>query len=415
MRSHTLGLGIAALASIGVAAGQPDLAHIDGAAEAAVDAWRVGEVDAARLLAEDAAAGFGPERFAETHDTLISPADSGTLTDNGDGTLRWRLRLESADGLSVNFGSLFDVPPSTVMTLRDGDGRSPYRPMTAADAGPTGELWSPLVPGPVMEIDITVAADDWDAFRAGFWITHVNLGYRPMGGAWARDQLGRSERSGGDRGVFATDSCLVDILCPLGDPWRPVHAKGVALYTLQGNLRCSGAMVMGSEIMPDSERLTRSTSLAWRRMSRFLWITPSPPFWAMQIAASCSVTVSMAADSSGIDSSISGVSCVLRSTSRGRTSDGPGTRTTSSKVSPSLIPLAWLAFIFGVTPNRRRHRLAPKITSLPCAAQGAASRDECCVAALHADGPPGSLPVVQLDEATPVPAHARAARRSKAQ
>ena len=32
----------------------------------------------------------------------------------------------------------------------------------------------------------------------------------------------------------------------------------------------------------------------------FLWIIPMPPFCAMQMAVSCSVTVSMAAETSGM-------------------------------------------------------------------------------------------------------------------
>src|SRR6516225_11453256 len=36
-------------------------------------------------------------------------------------------------------------------------------------------------------------------------------------------------------------------------------------------------MVRGLTTMPDSNFLTRRTSSAWRAISRFLWMTPSPP------------------------------------------------------------------------------------------------------------------------------------------
>ena len=39
----------------------------------------------------------------------------------------------------------------------------------------------------------------------------------------------------------------------------------------------SGPSVMGLRIMPLSERLTRSTSWAWRSTGMFLWMTPTPP------------------------------------------------------------------------------------------------------------------------------------------
>ena len=69
-------------------------------------------------------------------------------------------------------------------------------------------------------------------------------------------------------------------------------------------MRCSGDIVIGSTIMPDSERLTLSTSAACAAIGRFLWTMPMPPFCAMQIAVSCSVTVSIAAETSGMLSAI---------------------------------------------------------------------------------------------------------------
>ena len=60
-----------------------------------------------------------------------------------------------------------------------------------------------------------------------------------------------------------------------------------------------GATVIGLTIMPLSERLTRSTSSACSSIDRFLWMMPMPPCCAMAMAISDSVTVSMAALSSG--------------------------------------------------------------------------------------------------------------------
>ena len=102
-------------------------------------------------------------------------------------------------------------------------------------------------------------------------------------------------------------------------------------------MRCSGRMVMGSTIIPDSERLTLSTSLAWAAGAMFLWMMPMPPFCAMQIAVSCSVTVSMAAEANGMLSEISRVNSARKSTWDGSVSLAPGSRRTSSNVSPSRI------------------------------------------------------------------------------
>src|SRR5690606_27433403 len=88
-------------------------------------------------------------------------------------------------------------------------------------------------------------------------------------------------------------------------------------------------------MMPLSDRLTLSTSLAWLSMSRLRWMTPKPPSRAKAMARLPSVTVSMAALTSGILSRIFFVSHVDVSTSPGITFDKRGTRETSSKVMAS--------------------------------------------------------------------------------
>ena len=61
----------------------------------------------------------------------------------------------------------------------------------------------------------------------------------------------------------------------------------------------SGPTVTGSVTMPDSDRLTRSTWCAWSSIERLRCSTPMPPSRAIAIAIRASVTVSIAAESSG--------------------------------------------------------------------------------------------------------------------
>ena len=92
----------------------------------------------------------------------------------------------------------------------------------------------------------------------------------------------------------------------------------------------SGCTVIGSVTMPDSERFTRSTWLTWSSMERLRCSTPTPPWRAMAMAMRASVTLSIAADSSGM------LTRTLRemrdevSTALGSTSDAPGSSSTSS-------------------------------------------------------------------------------------
>src|SRR6476469_3699675 len=96
----------------------------------------------------------------------------------------------------------------------------------------------------------------------------------------------------------------------------------------------SGVRVTGSTIMPDSERLTLSTSPTWSSIERLRWMTPMPPARARAIAIRPSVTVSIAADMIGTRSTISPAIRVAVSTSAGRIDEAAGSSRTSSKVSP---------------------------------------------------------------------------------
>lgn len=92
----------------------------------------------------------------------------------------------------------------------------------------------------------------------------------------------------------------------------------------------SGCTVIGSVTMPDSERFTRSTWLAWSSMERLRCRTPTPPWRAIAIAMRDSVTLSMAADSSGMLTRTFFEMCEAVSIWSGAMSDEPGSSSTSS-------------------------------------------------------------------------------------
>src|SRR5713226_10197258 len=102
----------------------------------------------------------------------------------------------------------------------------------------------------------------------------------------------------------------------------------------------SGEIVTGSTIMPLSERFTRSTSSPCRSMGMLRCIIPMPPCRAMAMARRDSVTVSMAAEASGMFIGSLRAKFVVVSTSVGSTDDLPGRSSTSSKVRPSEIILS---------------------------------------------------------------------------
>ncbi len=76
--------------------------------------------------------------------------------------------------------------------------------------------------------------------------------------------------------------------------------RNLAIRASASDTGASGDTVTGSTIMPDSERLTLSTSPACWASVRFLWTMPMPPSWARAMARWASVTVSMAAETMGM-------------------------------------------------------------------------------------------------------------------
>ena len=74
-------------------------------------------------------------------------------------------------------------------------------------------------------------------------------------------------------------------------------------------------------IIPLWLRLTFCTSAAWSTMVRLRWITPMPPWRAMAIAMRDSVTLSIAAETSGTASVMSAAKVAAVSTVSGSVSE----------------------------------------------------------------------------------------------
>src|ERR1051325_6250531 len=132
-------------------------------------------------------------------------------------------------------------------------------------------------------------------------------------------------------------------------------------------MRFVGESVIGLTIIPLSDRLTRSTSDACSSIERFLWMTPRPPCGAIAIASRDSVTVSIAALTSGTARRIRRVSRVLTSTCVGTTSECCGTSSTSSKVSavlrPASIEMRDGGSVFSID-NKKADRGRPEVRTM---------------------------------------------------
>src|SRR5260221_524518 len=138
------------------------------------------------------------------------------------------------------------------------------------------------------------------------------------------DERARSRR----RGDVPGDDVDVEAALELADGVRHVVAvpvRGVddedvdaGFDELPGAL---GSSVTGSRMTPFAERLTLSTSRTCASTVRLRWMTPMPPSRARETASFSSVTVSMAAEESGIISGTLRENRVASFASRGMTSE----------------------------------------------------------------------------------------------
>jgi hypothetical protein len=195
---------------------------------ALVDTAVMDAVDVSALLAEDEVRDRtprgGPARFAAAIDAALGSRERGTWERLDRGWHLWRLRISSPGALSLNLGiARLELPPGARLWVHDGVGDLVHGPYTAADRTSRGELWTPMVLGDTLVLEVESPTRDGVEVEIG----SVNHGYRFFG-----------ER----RGAAKQGACNIDVVCPEGDPWRD-QIRAVGWYTLEGFETCSGTLV----------------------------------------------------------------------------------------------------------------------------------------------------------------------------
>jgi hypothetical protein len=188
-------------------------------------------VDRVKLLREDAqAVPDSPPRFAHPLRVRVTPQTHGIWENVGQGRMMWRMRIVSPEAVSLNFGfTRYVMPAGGALFLYTPDEQTQIGPFTEADNEIHRQLWTPLLPGG--DIIIEVILPEAAVAQLELVLTSVNHGYVEFGR--------RLDKSG---------SCNLDVVCtasngfPQVDPWRE-EIRSVAAYSLGGGLFCSGALV----------------------------------------------------------------------------------------------------------------------------------------------------------------------------
>ncbi len=199
--------------------GQP-LAHIAHLKLPALDVERLRATALQRPTA-------GPLRFAEPARVQITPANSGTSERGANATTVWRLQITAPNALSLNLGFVrYQMPPNSRLLVYSPDRRTVLGPYTAADNASHGQLWTPILPGSSVVLELGGPADE--IAQIELELGAVNQGFTGVG-------LPRTNAP-------ESGSCNVDVICPEGELWRP-EARSVAVFTIMGIDLCTGALI----------------------------------------------------------------------------------------------------------------------------------------------------------------------------
>ncbi len=195
----------------------------------AVPTVEIPELDWAAVFAEDAERSGKDEapRFAIPHAVRITPATDGIWEQLDRDTMRWSLRIGSENAISLNLGfAHWQLPRSAEMTMTTTDGEFGLRAFTAEDNKPHGELWTPVLPGDEIILEIIVSNRQRNEVLDGVLLTSINVGYRGFY----------------EQGVDRSGSCNVDVVCAEGDDWWD-EIPCVAVISTGGSGFCTGFMV----------------------------------------------------------------------------------------------------------------------------------------------------------------------------
>lgn len=173
-----------------------------------------------------------PPRFAEVREVTINPTTHGTWEDLPDGTSIWRFRVISREAYSINFGfRQYYMPEGGTFHLYAPGRKKTYGPFTPADNEAHEQLWTPVVPGQDVTLEVQLPTDKKSELR--LQLNQVN-----------HDFMNFFELSSG--------ACHLDVVCgaedghPLVDQFRDA-IQSVAVYSFGGSFVCTGFLVNNTQ------------------------------------------------------------------------------------------------------------------------------------------------------------------------
>ncbi len=171
-----------------------------------------------------------PMHFATRVEVDINPDTHGQWEVLPGGLAVWRLRLHSPEAYSLNLGfTRYEMAPGGLLLLYSPDLSHLQGPFSRADNEDHAQLWTPILYGDEMVMELQVPATEKDLVQLQLsYVHHDFIGFGLRG-----------SRSG---------SCNLDVVCGAADGWDIVDdyrdiIQSAGAYSLGGFLACSGALI----------------------------------------------------------------------------------------------------------------------------------------------------------------------------
>ncbi len=191
---------------------------------------RLGTLDRALIEREDQAReqlGRAP-RHAIPHRGQYNTTQVGQWTQRADGSRIWTLQVSAVDADHIGLGfRRFELPEGAYLRLLDAEGRPAMRDFTADDNATHGELWTPIVLGNRLSVELSLPANS----KFELELSQINQGYRGF----------RAQRA------LKSGSCNVDVACPQGADWKEQIDSVAVIGMAPFGTFCTGFAVNNAE------------------------------------------------------------------------------------------------------------------------------------------------------------------------
>ena len=170
-----------------------------------------------------------PFRFAEARDVNVDMHKGGSTEVLKSGKIIWRQAIQSKNAYSINLAfTLFKLNGDAELYIYNPDRSDVFGPFTEADNEDHLQLWTPMVEGDVIIVELTASIESFK--RSELLLSRVNHDFKDI------------------RKNVLSGSCNLDVACGENDGWGIVDAyrdiiSSVGAYTLNGIDQCTGVLI----------------------------------------------------------------------------------------------------------------------------------------------------------------------------